>query len=75
MCERGGAACDFIVDDEDMREVAEWIVANLPYDRLYFYGSDRPIHVSYGLELGRASYQMVASTGGRLMPRPLLRKP
>ena len=75
VCERGGAACDFIVDDEDMREVAEWIVANLPYDRLYFYGSDRPIHVSYGLELGRASYQMVASTGGRLMPRPLLRKP
>lgn len=75
VCERGGAACDFIVDDEDMREVAEWIVANLPFDRLYFYGSDRPIHVSYGLELGRASYQMVASTGGRLMPRPLLRKP
>lgn len=47
VCERGGAGCDFFVEDEDMRQVAEWIVANLPFDRLYFYGSDRPVHVSY----------------------------
>lgn len=46
VCERGGAACDFLVEDEDMREVAEWITANPPFDRLYFYGPDRPIHVS-----------------------------
>ena len=28
--------------------VAKHIVKELPYDRLYFYGTDRPIHVSYG---------------------------
>jgi hypothetical protein len=44
---------DFIVEDEDMLEVARcgvrpalrWV-----FDRLYFYGADRPIHVSYGPE-------------------------
>lgn len=71
VCERGGAACDFIVDDEDMREVADWIVANLPFDRLYFYGSDRPVHVSYASGPARLPYRMVASAGGRVMPRPL----
>jgi hypothetical protein len=38
---------DFIADDEDMREVNRWVVANAPFDRLHFYGADRPIHVSY----------------------------
>ena len=39
---------DFIVDDEDMLDVARWVVANTPFDRLYVYGPDLPIHVSYG---------------------------
>ena len=30
ICGRGGAACDFVVEDEDMREVADWIVAQPP---------------------------------------------
>ena len=46
ICPRLGAAVDFIVEDEDMAEVARWIMANLPYDRLYYYGKDRPIHLS-----------------------------
>ena len=50
VCSRGGAAVDFIVADEDMAEVADWIVKTLPFDRLYFYSPDRPIHVSYGPE-------------------------
>jgi hypothetical protein len=35
VCERLGAAVDFIVDDEDMLEVARWVAANMPFDRLY----------------------------------------
>ena len=31
-----------------MLEVAQWIVAHTPFDRLYFYGDDLPIHVSFG---------------------------
>lgn len=32
-------AVDFIVEDENMREVVVWIFQNVPFDRLYFYGS------------------------------------
>lgn len=69
LCGRGGAACDFLVEDEDMREVAEWIIANLPFDRLYFYGPNRPIHVSVAPEPARLSYQMDSTPGERSMPR------
>ncbi|WP_237706375.1 DNA phosphorothioation-associated putative methyltransferase [Methylibium petroleiphilum] len=69
LCERGGAACDFIVDDENMEEVADWIVENLPFDRLYYYGKDRPIHLSYSpTELGEA-IELRAGPSGRLVPR------
>ncbi len=70
VCERGGAACDFLVEDENMREVAEWIVTHLPFDRLYFYGADRPIHVSYSAARARLAYIMTPGAGGRLMPKP-----
>ncbi|MEY6434077.1 DNA phosphorothioation-associated putative methyltransferase [Thioalkalicoccus limnaeus] len=69
VCERLGAAVDFIIDDEDMLEVAQWIVANTPFDRLYFYGNDRPLHVSYGPEQSRQVVRMVAGASGRLVPR------
>jgi DNA phosphorothioation-associated putative methyltransferase len=46
ICERLGAAVDFIVEDENMLEVAQWVVANTQFDILHFYGSDRAIHVS-----------------------------
>ena len=35
ICERVGAAVDFIVEDEDMFEVANWVFNNTPVDRLY----------------------------------------
>jgi len=69
VCERLGAAVDFIVEDEDMLEVARWVAANTPFDRLYFYGSDRPIHVSYGPEQSRQVVRMIAGKTGRLIPR------
>jgi hypothetical protein len=28
---------DFIVEDESMLEAVQWIVANMPFDRFYFY--------------------------------------
>jgi DNA phosphorothioation-associated putative methyltransferase len=68
ICPRLGAAVDFIVLDEDMLEVAKW-VANTPFDRLYFYGHDRPIHVSYGPENKQEVFEMVPMASGRMMPR------
>jgi DNA phosphorothioation-associated putative methyltransferase len=69
VCERLGAAVDFIVEDESMLDVAQWIVANTPFDRLYFYGDDRPIHVSHGPNRDRQVVLMVAGKSGRLVPR------
>jgi hypothetical protein len=71
VCARG-AAVDFIVEDESMREVARWIVANTPFDRLYFYGADLPVHLSYGPEQARQVVRMVAGPSGRLIPRVMV---
>lgn len=63
LCERRGAAVDFIVDDESMLEVAQWIVANTPFDRLYFYGDREPVHVSFGPKIKKKS--SLASLGAK----------
>jgi DNA phosphorothioation-associated putative methyltransferase len=69
ICERLGAACDFLVTDEDMEEVALWVAANTPFDRLYFYGKDRPIHVSYSSTPARQFVRMTRGRTGILVPR------
>lgn len=69
ICERLGAAVDFIVDDEDMLEVAQWVVANTPFDRLYFYGSALPLHVSFGPNQARQIVCLLSMADGRLYPR------
>lgn len=73
ICPRLGAAVDFLVRDEDMLEVARWIASNTPFDRLYFYGRDRPIHVSYGPEHKRELFEMTTFANGRLMPKRMKR--
>lgn len=69
VCPRLGAACDFLVDDESMLEVAQWIVGNTKFDRLYFYGNDLPVHVSYGPECNHQIVLMVSSKSGKLTPK------
>lgn len=69
ICPRLGAAVDFIVDDENMREVADWIAENMPYDRLYFYGEDRPIHVSYGPDNKKEYVDMLLTKTGIIIPK------
>lgn len=50
-CDRLGAACDFRIVGLESDRLVEWILEQrLPFDSLYFYGSDRPIHISYGLQ-------------------------
>lgn len=71
ICERFGAAVDFVVDDESMLEVAQWIVVNTPFDRLYFYGDRRPIHVSLGPENKREIVVMTSLANEKLVPRVL----
>lgn len=48
-CKRPGAACDFRIEGEDSYQViAKIIDLALPFDRIYFYGHDRSIHLSHG---------------------------
>ncbi|WP_435106753.1 DNA phosphorothioation-associated putative methyltransferase [Arhodomonas sp. AD133] len=69
VCSRLGAAVDFIVPDESMLEVAAWIAMHTSYDRLYFYGDDRPIHVSIGPQSQREFVEVRTLATGRRMPR------
>ena len=69
ICPRLGAAIDFIVEDENMREVADWVAENTLFDRLYFYGEDRPIHVSYGPEQKGEYIDLVMTESGKQVPK------
>jgi len=69
ICKRRGAAVDFLVSDESMLEVAQWIAQHTSFDRLYFYGDDRPVHVSYGPEHKREVVVMAAKAGKALVPK------
>ncbi len=48
ICNRQGAACDFFVHgyEEDMHLVVQYICQQLSFDKLYFYGRNRPLHIS-----------------------------
>ena len=46
ICNRGGASCDFIIPNVPSSEVVLFIVENLDYDRIYYYGDNMPLHVS-----------------------------
>ncbi len=69
ICSREGAAVDLKVEDEDMADVVNWISINTPYDRIYFYGSHRPIHVSYGPNHSRQIVDMKTAAQNRRVPQ------
>lgn len=69
ICERLGAACDFIVQGKDMREVAEWVYKNTEVDRVYFYGRENPIHVSFSNKRAHQFVEMLVGKNGRRTPR------
>ncbi|MDL5029792.1 hypothetical protein QR676_21430 [Vibrio sp. TMPB1044] len=52
ICKRNGAACDIYVEgyEQRMDEVARFICSHLEFDRLYFYGKDKPLHISVGAD-------------------------
>lgn len=69
ICARLGLAVDLRVPGADSREVARWLVEVTGFDRLYFYGSDRPFHVSVGPEANRQIVWMRRGASGKLVPR------
>ena len=72
ICSRGGIAADFIVENEDMLEVAQWIAKNTSFDRLYFYGRDKPIHVSASTSpVHQITLMLESPRSGRRTPKTL----
>ncbi|WP_422410200.1 MULTISPECIES: hypothetical protein [unclassified Endozoicomonas] len=69
ICERGGLACDFIVPETSSSELAAWVVNHCLFDRLYYYGQDLPIHVSYSINPSGEVCWMTGSRFGRRQPR------
>lgn len=69
ICRRLGQAADFWIPGLCSGVLAAWVAARLPFDRLYFYGTDRPIHVSAGPEEARAVVSMLPGPSGRRVPQ------
>jgi DNA phosphorothioation-associated putative methyltransferase len=73
ICSRKGAAVDFLVEDESMLEVARWMVNNVKFDRIYYYGKNKPIHVSFGPENSRQIVLMpLNEKTQKLIPKAVL---
>jgi len=70
ICDRAGAACDFWVAgyEQNMHQVALFICERLPFDKLYFYGRNRPVHVSFADEPLRHLQLMQQDQSGRRIP-------
>ena len=61
-CDRLGAACDFRIVGVESDRLVDWILEQrLPFDSLYYYGSNRPIHISYGLQHKRSLWAFTES--------------
>jgi hypothetical protein len=71
ICKRDGIAVDLRVPGQDSLVVAQWVVDNLPFDRIYVYDSVRPFHLSWAPEPVAQVVRMVTTASGRLMPRVL----
>jgi hypothetical protein len=68
ICKRGGAACDFIVCGLSMAVVVRYISEHLNFDRIYYYGDDRPVHVSVSEQPNKHLQIMHESENGRRYP-------
>ncbi len=69
VCSRRGMACDLRIPGLSATMVARYIAAKLPFDRLYLYGDERPLHVSVGPDESRQVTVMRMGPSGRLIPR------
>ncbi len=69
ICKREGFACDFYAVNTDSLILAQWITKHLTFDSLYFYGRNRPIHISIGAENKSAITLLENSPTGRRIPK------
>lgn len=70
ICKRHGLACDFFVEgyESEMDTIMLFIVKNLEFDKIYYYGKNNPIHVSVGNKSEKHLQIMNVSDKGRRIP-------
>lgn len=66
ICSRLGAAIDLYIPNMSSYQLAIWIANQLPFDRLYLYGPERPLHVSIGPEHQRQIVLLKEKNGRRI---------
>lgn len=71
ICKRGGAAADVCSPNVGSLTLSQWIVRQREFDRLYYYGDQRPFHISLSAENYRHIVIMRRSeiTGRRIPKR------
>lgn len=75
ICKRDGIAVDLRVRGQSSEDVAQWIIDNLPFDRIYLYNAKQSFHLSWApahLRVGQV-VRMVPTTSSRLMPKVVVR--
>ena len=73
ICEKDGMAVDLRVPGRSSDDVRAWIVGRLPFDKLYFYGSDRPLHLSWAPDPIGQVIEMQPLASGKLMPKVVVK--
>lgn len=68
ICPRQGAAVDVQVAEVSSESLLT-VVRKLAFDRAYYYGPSRPLHVSYSESPTGCVVDMVMGPSGRLLPR------
>ena len=68
ICKRGGAACDILSKKTTAKELALWIMNHCDFDKIYFYGDHRPLHVSISEEMSGKIFLMKKIDGNKKIP-------
>ncbi len=68
-CARGGQSADIAAAPDVMAEIVHFAATELPFDRLYYYGPGRPVHLSIGPATLRQVTVLRTSAAGRRLPR------
>jgi hypothetical protein len=71
ICPRAGAAVDLYVTGLSSWQLALWVAQHLPFDRMYLYGANRPIHLSFNQEPKRQITLLRELESDQLIPQRL----
>ncbi len=69
ICPRRGAAVDLVYPGKNSYQLALWLAQHTPFDRLYLYGPDRPLHISFGPQQSGSLVEL-STHHGRRVNRP-----